>query len=237
MSVGVDDAVNNSVKISASPTTTFRLDLAADIRGTTTLSTINKVVLVDTGGVERDYSSISTSDWSISVNTASAVKNISITASYTFNMIRLYAGAKKYFEASVVSRSVTPGQTVRVGIGIIITATNTHLSGGTLISITDQIGVWTIRRFTTGEMRGRKIDAVDLYRGGSYQFSLIVTVGGSDTTVTHSASTTPEAGVVIDEYRYRDTTSNIDVLTVKVAEITLSPGVTHTWSYTIDVAG
>ena len=51
----VSGSLGKSAVLSGSPTTTFKNDFAQALYNGTGLSAINKLVLVDTGGTEKDY--------------------------------------------------------------------------------------------------------------------------------------------------------------------------------------
>jgi hypothetical protein len=238
------ELVVNDTKITScgSPTTQLKQDLVLSLGGDSTKpSVINKVVLVDTNNTERDYASISTTDWTLSNITngkrAACSKTISITASYTVSKIRLYADTLLYFEYTLsTQQNVTNGSQVTVSITIDVTLSISHTSGGTLVSasVTTWAGDEIIRRFITGERRGKKINTIQLIYGGSYVTSITGTVT-TDTTnlrVTLSVSYTPSSDTTIDEYDH-NTEDLYTITQVKIQTVTLSAGVTHSWSLTI----
>jgi hypothetical protein len=233
---------NNKVVSRGSPTTQLKQDLVLSFGGDSTKpSIINKVVLVDTGGVERDSASISTTDWTLSNITngkrATCSKIISITASYTVAKIRLYAGTLLYFEYTLsTTQSVTSGSQVTVTITIDVTLSISHTAGGTLVSasVTTWAGDEVLRRFITGERRGKRINTIQLvYLGGTV--AIVTGTVTTDTTnlrVTLSVNYTPSSDITIDEYDH--STEDLYTITqVKIQAVVLSGGVTHSWSLTI----
>ena len=46
---------------------------------------------------------------------------------------------------------------------------------------------------------------------------------------------TPEAIVNMDEYRWRNSTADIDLIIIKLQAATLDTGVTHSWSLMIQL--
>jgi len=238
------ELVVNDTKITShgSPTTQLKQDLVLSLGGDSTKpSIINKVVLVDTSNTEKDSATISTTDWTLSNITngkrATCSKTISITASYTIAKIRLYADTLLYFEYTLgTQQNVTSGSQVTVAITIDVTLSISHTAGGTLVSasVTTWAGDEIIRRFITGERRGKRINTIQLVYGGGTVASVTGTVT-TDTTnlkVTLSVSYTPSSNITIDEYDH--STEDLYTITqVKIQAVTLSAGVTHSWSLTI----
>ena len=238
------ELVVNDTKITShgSPTTQLKQDLVLSLGGDSTKpSIVNKVVLVDTNNTERDYASISTTDWTLSNITngkrATCSKTISITASYTIAKIRLYADTLLYFEYTLsTTQPVTSGSQVSVSITIDVTISISHTAGGTLVSasVTTWAGDEIIRRFITGERKGKKINTIQLVYGGG-TVAIVTGTVTTDTTnliVTLSVNYTPSSDVTIDEYDH--STEDLYTITqVKIQAVTLSSGVTHSWSLTI----
>jgi len=113
----VSGSLGGSVVLSGSPTTTFKNDFAQALYNGTGLSAINKLVLVDTGGTERDYTTSLT--FNIVGDSLQVQGSISITASYTIAKVRLYSGTKLYFDTSVSEqKSVSSGDTVVATVSI-----------------------------------------------------------------------------------------------------------------------
>ena len=238
------ELVVNDMRITShgSPTTQLKQDLVSSLGGDSTKpSVINKVVLVDSGGVERDSATISTTDWSLSNITngkrATCSKTISITASYTVAKIRLYADTLLYFEYTLsTTQSVTSGSQVTVAITIDVTLSISHTAGGTLVgaSVTTWAGDEIARRFITGERKGKRINTIQLvYQGGTIaNVTGTVTTDTTNLKVTLSVNYTPNTDVTIDEYDH--STEDLYTITqIKIQAVTLSAGVTHSWSLTI----
>jgi len=226
----------------ASPTTTLKTDLVLSFGGDTAKPlVVNKCVLVDTGGSERDSATVSSTAWTFTdgANYSEAVQTVevTITANYTIAKVRLYAGTTLYFEYTLPSTiSVTSGSKVRVTMTIRVTGTLSHTAGGTLVEIGFLGGALrngVLKRFLTGEFRGQKVEQLYLYSGGVYVTMITGTVS-TDTTnlrAISSFSYTPTTSVTIDEYQYHS--PQVTFIYVKIQSITLSGGVTHTWSLTI----
>jgi hypothetical protein len=112
---------------SGSPTSTFKNDVALAVYNGTGLSKLDKIVLVDSAGAERDYSTSLT--FSTSVDTITVNCTISITASYSIAKVRVYSGTKLYFETALSTAvSVNAGDTVAVTWSMTVNMSGT-LSG------------------------------------------------------------------------------------------------------------
>jgi hypothetical protein len=239
--IGVD---NVKEVAHASPTTQVRLDLMSSFAGDTTKpNTLSKVVLVDTGGSERDNATISTTDWSTTSITngyrATCSKTINITANYSIAKVRLYGGTTLYFEYTLASAiSVTSGSVVYVTIQIDATWNISHTSGGTLVSASVDVkfGQSVINRLCLGTEKGKKLNSLQL----KYLNNLVATPVGSvssDSTnirITVSISFIPSEDVTIDEYDYMLEDLSTVVAYVKINSVTLGGGLTHTWTYTVN---
>jgi hypothetical protein len=239
--IGVD---NVKEVAHASPTTQVRLDLMSSFAGDTTKpATLSKVVLVDTGGTERDSATISTTDWSTTSITngyrATCTKTISITGNYSIAKVRLYGGTTLYFEYTLASAiAVTSGSVVYVTIQIDAVWSISHTSGGTLVSASVDVnfGKSVINRLCLGTDKGKKLNSAQL----KYLDSLVATPVGSvssDSTnirITVSISFTPSEDVTIDEYDYMFEDLSTIVAYVKINAVTLGGGLTHTWNYTVN---
>jgi len=124
--------VNGEVAGFSSPTTTLRADIVNEVGSDAGyISKIDKIVLVDSNGSERDY----TTSLSYTDNTDQSPPKvvisgtINITAGYNVVWIRLYAGSKKYFEYGW-SRTVYVGDQVLVQVTVTVTSSGS-LSGTT----------------------------------------------------------------------------------------------------------
>jgi len=115
-----------------SPSSALRLDILNEV-GTNDLyiSKIDKIVLVDNTGAERDYTTSLTYTDSTGSRPPYVIieATINITADYTVSKIRLYAGTKLYFETSW-SKLVSSGDQVYVKATIQVSASGS-LSGTT----------------------------------------------------------------------------------------------------------
>jgi len=111
-------------KLSSSPTDTFKIDYATALYNGTALGAINKLVLVDTAGTERDYTTSLT--FNIVGDSLQVQGSVSITASYTIAKVRLYSGTKMYFDTAVSEqKSVASGDTVVATVSITYNASGT----------------------------------------------------------------------------------------------------------------
>jgi len=146
MKIGVEilgETVINGEKVGhASPKDALLNDIVQEI-GTDNLyiSQITKIVLVDNTGTERD----STTSITKTDNTGASPPSvqihgvINITATYTINAVRLYAGSKLYFETSW-SKSVESGDQADITVTIQMSVSGS-LSGTTTGSLSDDSGL------------------------------------------------------------------------------------------------
>lgn len=113
-----------------SPTDTLKTDLANALYNGTGLGTLNKLVLVDNAGNERDNStSLSFIDTSDGVKVSAT---ITASGSYTISRVRLYS-TKLYYDTSLSSPvSVNSGDSVAVEVTLKLTLSGT-LSGYSLV--------------------------------------------------------------------------------------------------------
>lgn len=135
VSIGASATVNGASAGHSSPLEDLKDDIVREVGSTSThLSKIDKIVLVDVSGYERDY----TTELSYTDNTPNNVVVsglITATEDYAVSKIRLKAGTKNYFEFSW-SRSISAGDQVSVSVTITMSVSGS-LSGavsGTLLS-------------------------------------------------------------------------------------------------------
>jgi len=114
--VGAISVGGSTTSLSGSPTSTLRENLARALYDGTGLTAIDRLVLVDTGGVERDYTTTLT--FTIVGDSLQVQGSISITASYTIARVRLYSGTKLYFDTPVEQKPVSSGDTVVATVSI-----------------------------------------------------------------------------------------------------------------------
>ncbi|MCC6057029.1 MAG: hypothetical protein LM583_10175 [Desulfurococcaceae archaeon] len=117
-----------------SPTTTVRQHVIRALYDGTLLSRIDKIVLVDSAGTERDYTT--SLSYSISTGTNQATLTItctiSITAAYTVAKVRAYSGTNLYFDTALSTTiSVNAGDSASVTLSITISFSGT-LTYGTI---------------------------------------------------------------------------------------------------------
>jgi hypothetical protein len=99
------------VRLSGSPTDTLKTDYATALYNGTGLTAIDRLVLVDTGGTERDYTTSLT--FNVVGGSLQVQGSISITASYTIAKVRAYSGTKLYLDTAVSEqKTVSSGDTV-----------------------------------------------------------------------------------------------------------------------------
>jgi len=224
-----------------SPTETLIDDLVNDLGGTATVLVINAIKLVDDTDTERDSENIYTTDWSFTILTngyrGACSKTISITADYNVAKIRLYASDRLYFEYVLSTpEAVQSGGQFKVDITIDVTVSLSH-TGGTLVSITGEnvLGEFILKRFTNGDYRGNSIDKLCIYYQSIQQTCLSTTINidTANNKVTITVTYTPTSDINMDEYRWNNSTANIDVVVVKIEAVTLSANVQHSWTLTI----
>jgi len=117
---------NVELKQHNTPTATLLQHIADALYNGTNLTALSKIVLVDSAGAEKDY----TTNLTFTVEDTLKIEGtISVTASYTVAYIRTYAGTNKYFESSV-SFSVASGDQVQITITISLSASGS-LTGAT----------------------------------------------------------------------------------------------------------
>jgi hypothetical protein len=220
----------NGLNAHNSPTDTLRLHLLQSLAGDTTLpATIDKIVLVDDTGAERDYASVSATSWSApSPGSRRVTVSITTSASYTIAKIRVYAGTYLYFEGTLSTPQQAPaGSRVDVTFEFSLV----YASG---TAVTNEFLENLVKRLTTGEGKGVSVKYVRLLAGGAEveTISGTVTVDEANYRVVFTAEYTPPADVEIDEYAYllSDYTVIARVLT---GIVTLYAGTTNTWEYSI----
>jgi len=100
-----------------SPTVTARRHVIRALYDGTELKKIDKIVLVDTSGVERD--STTSLSYSRNVNELTITCSITASSSYTVSRVRAYAGSDLYFETTPSTQpSVPAGYKVDVELKI-----------------------------------------------------------------------------------------------------------------------
>lgn len=210
----------------------LRADLMYSFAGDSTKpALINKIVLVDDANNEKDYTTINPSDWVFTSveggKRATVTKIITATTAYNIAKIRLYGGTSLYFEGTLSSPyAVNANDKVKVVTNIDAMLGLVHHSGGTLIEITPSlIGPdEALRRFTTGERRGKKITTIGLVSGGAVIRYITGDVSHNPTTneVYLNASFQPDSNITINGYDYL-TEDNYTIILVKIQEMTLTP--------------
>jgi len=132
-------------KIGGSPQTALRQDITNEMLSNVLqppsfyVGQINKITFVDTSGTERDsvtlsdvpiYPNLTTSNYEISGSQLKVKGQITATASYSVQKVRLYAGTKMYFEYTLsTTQPVSSGSVYNVVYTIQFSATDT--SSGT----------------------------------------------------------------------------------------------------------
>jgi ribosome-associated toxin RatA of RatAB toxin-antitoxin module len=157
---------------------------------TTYVSKIDKIVLVDNTGAERD--SVTSLTYSTPAgNQAQITGTISITAGYTVSYVRAYSGTKKYFETSW-SRSVASGDKVDVTLTI-----TTNVSGSISGSTTGGISSETVSSEITKAFCGYTRNQIGLLTAKVYDSTgtLLGTFTFSRTIDTVNNKVTGDTGV------------------------------------------
>jgi hypothetical protein len=103
-----------SSKLKGTPTVTVRRHVIRALYDGTSLKRIDRIVLVDTAGNERD--STTNLNYSRHINKLTITCSITATASYTIARVRAYAGTDLYFDT-------IPDQQVPVGAGFRVDVT------------------------------------------------------------------------------------------------------------------
>jgi hypothetical protein len=124
VNVGLSATVELNNKVAhASLTDVLKMDLINAILGddSTPLTGINKIVLVDSAGAERDVLSVAPT--TSPANRVIGSTEFTATKSYTCTAVRLYSGGKKYFEATLPSAvSITAYTKYRVSFAVDVKA-------------------------------------------------------------------------------------------------------------------
>jgi len=112
------------------PTNTLLTHIADALFNGANLTAISRIVLVDSGGNEKDFTSSLTFNVE---DTLQVTATITASDSYTVTSIRTYGGANLYFESSV-NFTVSSGDQVQITITISLTLSGS-LSGGSFYII------------------------------------------------------------------------------------------------------
>jgi hypothetical protein len=113
---------NRETSIRGSPTTTVRQHVIRALYDGTGLKKIDRIVLVDTAGNERD--STTTLQYNRYINKLTITCSITATASYTVARVRAYAGADLYFDTIPDQQPpVSAGYKVDVTLEIVVNMT------------------------------------------------------------------------------------------------------------------
>jgi hypothetical protein len=108
-----------SSQLKGSPTTTVRQHVIRALYDGTGLKKIDRIVLVDTAGNERD--STTSLQYNRYINKLTITCSITATASYTIAKVRAYAGADLYFETVPDQQPpVSAGYKVDVTLEIVV---------------------------------------------------------------------------------------------------------------------
>jgi len=209
--------VNGRTVGHSSPMEALKDDLVTEMgTGTKTLAKIDKLVVVDNNGNERD----STTSLSYIDNSPDNVQikgTITISASYTVAKIRAYAGSKLYFETSY-SVNVNAGDKLDITLTVTVSV-SCSLSGSARQSSCDTYG---FRSAFLKALIGASRPAIypkkaNLYRwsdvAGGYIVGLSITLALSYDTVankvTGSGSKTSTSSFNAEYLTYEDDEGNI----------------------------
>jgi len=174
------------------------------------ITPINKIVIVDNQGNERDTIDISSSDWTIDYinHKMSIEKTFVAQSSYYAYKIRLKSDTKIYFEYTLSEvKEVYAGDEIKVTVEISVSFTITggsgftgNISRGNDTDIEKRLleiltGVNTVKRMTFMNL--------EIYSGTSKLTSLSLNKSVSNNTVTLSASWNPTSDQTFDDLHFR----------------------------------
>ena len=233
----------NDVISRASPTTTLRADLTRDLGGVASVSTIDKVVLVDNANNERDNACISTDEWSGQAITDgyqySCTKEILVTENYNIAKIRLYAGTKLYFEYTLSTQyQVKTGAKVILTITIKCTFTWTH--GGSVsatgVERLDALANAILQRIIKGTYVGATWQRVWTMKDYMNVIDVPVTVSYDEVNykVIVQGTLTPDTDYDINMYAYHSDDFGYTPH-INISNITLGANQTHSWKLEIQL--
>jgi hypothetical protein len=112
------------------PTSTLLTHIADGLYNGTNLTALDKIVLVDSSGAERDYTTSLTFNVG---DTLQVTGTITASDSYSVTAVRTYGGTNLYFESSV-SFTVNSGDQIQITITISLTLSGL-LSGASFYDI------------------------------------------------------------------------------------------------------
>jgi hypothetical protein len=192
---------NREASTRGSPTTTVRQHVIRALYDGTLLKKIDKIVLVDTAGNERD--STTNLNYSRYINKLTITCSITATASYTIAKVRAYAGADLYFET-------TPDQQPPVNAGYRVDVTleiTANMSGSvTYDSYSRPLTPVTIHVLIVDILAGERtasainIESVEFWLGGTRApFTPAKTLSADGLSLTISGSTTGHPGGTVTE--------------------------------------
>jgi len=178
----------------ASPTTTLKNDIVtALLTDSTVLTGINKLVVVDSAGTERDSVAVSSTDFTAISGGYQVSKQFTATASYTATKVRAYSGTKLYFEGSLPSSvSVVSGVPYTLTFSYTVSlSVSITTSPSTVQSIS-----YTIHDFIARMLKGESYDIRVSYAeyvdsAGSVIFDKALTVDSVNKTFGHAATNFP----------------------------------------------
>jgi hypothetical protein len=193
-----------------SPTATLRQHIIRALYDGTSLGAIDKIVLVDDAGVERD--STTSLGRTVSANQLTITASISITASYSIAKVRSYRGTTLYFETALASPiPVSSGDTVSVTLTITVSISGSLTYGTSSFPLTAGIFGNRVARVLAGELdpsylRVDNIQFVGVDAEGAQQVITVTptkTLSGDGLSMTMSASITPSFSFDISDIRIR----------------------------------
>lgn len=203
---------NIEVNIHGSPTTTLRQHIARSLYDGTMLGKIDRLVLVDTTGAEKD--STTALSYSVSANKLTITASISITSSYSIAKVRSYRSTVLYFETALASTiPVNNGDTVSVTLEITTTISGNLAYGTSSFPLTMGVFGNRVARVLGGELDVSYLKINDIYFYGTDEYgsarfmtatpSKSLAPDGLSLTVT--CSITPTFTFYISEIRIRTT--------------------------------
>ena len=188
-----------SSQLKGSPTATVRKHVIRALYDGTGLKKIDKIVLVDTAGVERD--STTSLSYSTYINELTITCSITATANYTVAKVRAYAGTDLYFETTPSEqKSVGAGYKVDVELKIVAS-----MSGSvTYDSYSQPLVQVMIHALIVDILAGAKtadrikVERVDIWLGGTRaSITPAKSLSADELSLTISGSTTDHPGGTI----------------------------------------
>jgi hypothetical protein len=189
------------VPLKGTPTTTVRQHVVRALFDGTLLKRIDRIVLVDVNGNERD--STTNLNYNRHINKLTITCSITATGNYVIARVRAYAGADLYFETTL-DQQVPVGAGYRVDVTLEITV---NMSGSvTYDSASRPLTPVFIHAFIASILGGERtasairVDGVEFWVSGSRAlFSPARSLAPDGLTLTVSGSTVDHPGGTVTE--------------------------------------